>query len=121
VRLAALLLILIAATHDGYEPLAQFYEDPDRAARALFYIFRGMEGAILFMLVGLLARQRLVWLVCAWGFYEEGSTAVCRLSAGVVKPVEHHQFEGICGNGWYMAGVLVAAGLALMIHDNKDK
>jgi hypothetical protein len=121
VRLAALLLALIAGTHYGYEPLAQFYENPDRAARAWFYILRGMEGSVLFVLVGLLARQRLVWLVCAWGFYEEGTTAVCRLSAGVVKPVEHYPFEGICGSGWYTAGVLVAAGLALMIHDNKDK
>lgn len=120
-RLAALLLAIVAACHYGYDILAQAYADPGRAARAWFYILRGMEGAVLYVLVGLLAGHRLVWLVCLWGAFEEGESAVCRLAAGVVNRPAYEPFEGICGNGWYMAGVVMAAWLAVLIHENKGK
>jgi hypothetical protein len=118
VRLAALLLAVIAIVNYGYDPLAQAYENPARAAKSLYYIFRGFEGAILFVLVGLLARSRLVWLVCLWGAFEEGQSGVCQLAIGVLNRRVYEPFQGICGNGWYMGGIVIAAWLALLIHDN---
>lgn len=121
-RLAALLLAVIALCHYAYEPLAQQYDNPARAAAAIFYILRGMEGAILYLLVGLLAGHRLVWLLCIWGSFEEGESAVCQLAIGVVNRRPYEPFQGICGNGYYMFGIVIAGWLALLIHDyNKGK
>lgn len=119
-RLAALLLAVVAAVHYGYEPLAQYYADPARAAKGLFYILRGVEGFVLFLLIGLLAGSRMVWLVALWGAAEEGQSAVCQLAIGVVNRRPYEPFQGICGNGWYMAGIVIAAWLALMIHENRN-
>lgn len=118
-RLAALLLALVTLTHYGYSPLAEGHEDAARAARAWFYVLRGLEGVILFGLVGILARRPLVWLVCLWGALEEGETAVCRLAIGIGNAPGYAPFQGLCGPGWYIFGALVAAAIALNLHDNK--
>ena len=114
-RLAALLLFIVAATHYGYEPLALLYEDREFAARAIFYAARGLEGVALFGLVWILARGYLVGIVCAWGAIEEGQTAECRVASGIGKPVEAAPFSGLCGSGMYWLGILAAALLAAAV------
>src|SRR5574341_1141423 len=94
-RLAAILLLLVAMTHYAYPVVATLYPDADRAARALFYVARGFEGVALFGLIGILVRQPLVWAMCLWGAVEEGQTAVCRLAAGIGQPVKTEPFEGL--------------------------
>lgn len=114
-RLAALLLVLVAATHYGYAPIAALFEDQDQAARALFYVFRGLEGAALYAVIAFLVRHPAVWAVCLWGAIEESQTAVCRLSSGIANEVRVDLFDGLCGPGWYGLGVCIAAGLAASV------
>lgn len=116
-RLAALLLALIAATHYGYPILASHYANPEEASRVWFYVLRGLEGTALFVLVGLLARRSLVWLVCIWGAVEEGQTAACQLAIGIETAPTHALFEGICGHGYYAVGLAAIAILAVKILD----
>lgn len=116
-RLAALLLFIVAATHYACEPLAFAFEDRAFAARSLFYAARGLEGVALFGLIWILARGYLVGLVCAWGAIEEGQTAVCRMVAGIGRPVEAPAFSGLCGVDMYWLGVIAAAVLAVVMLD----
>lgn len=98
-RVAAILFSIVLATHYGYAPLSMLWDDPVRAARAIFYIARGIEGFVLYMLVAALivghqsgrkarptAGDYAVLGVCAWGAIEEGLTAICRLSVGIASP-----------------------------------
>lgn len=112
-RLAALLLMIVAATHYGYEPLALLYEDREFAARSIFYAARGIEGVALFGLVWVLARGYLVGLVCAWGAIEEGQTAACRVASGLDHHVTVNAWAGLCGADFYWFGLIVAGCLAV--------
>lgn len=114
-KLAALLLLVIAATHYGYAPLAEQFSDPDGAARAIFYVVRGIEGVALFAAIAWLSPQPAVLLACLWGVLEEGETAVCRMSMGIGNTVQAGLFDGLCGPGWYVLGVCIAAGLAVFV------
>lgn len=118
-RLAAVLLCMIAFTHYGYDPVAGalYAADQQRAARALFYVFRGAEGLALFALVGLLARRRAVWFACVWGMVEEGETAACRLAVGIENAPGYEMFSGLCGTGWYWVGLFWGLMLAAMLLD----
>lgn len=121
-RLAAILMLLVAGTHYGYDPIAAaFYKDQTAAARALFYAFRGIEGAALFLVVGLLARRPLVLAVCLWGVLEEGQTAVCRLARGIENVPVHEAFQGLCGSPMYGLGLMIAACLAIYWLDRGTK
>lgn len=120
-RLAAILLLLVAMTHYAYPVVATLYPDADRAARALFYVARGFEGVALFGLIGILVRQPLVWAMCLWGAVEEGQTAVCRLAAGIGQPVKTEPFEGLCGNGLYQIGLVALLWLGVSILDRDEK
>lgn len=85
-RLAAFaLFLLVLLTHYGAAPLADLAGGTERA---WFYVLRGFEGAALFLVLGAaLARGRGVEaFVCLWGAAEEGLTAACRLSNGIVTP-----------------------------------
>ena len=120
-RLPVILLVLIASTHYGYEILASAYQDQGAAARAIFYALRGIEGAALFVVVGLLARRPLVWLVCLWGAVEESQTTVCRLARGIENVPGYDAFQGLCGAPWYTLGLMVMAILAVHILDKGTK
>jgi hypothetical protein len=120
-RLAAFCLAIIALTHYGYDILAMAYEDRAQAARAIFYVLRGVEGTALFALVGILARRPLVILVFVWGAVEESQTAVCRLAAGIGETPGYAPFQGLCGAPWYTLGLMAAAGLAVHLLDKGDK
>lgn len=114
--LAIALLLLIVGTHYGYAPLAVAFDDTDAAARALFYIFRGIEGTALFALIGLMSQHPAVMAVCLWGAVEESQTAVCRLGAGIDSDASAiGLFAGLCGPGWYWGGVVIAAMFAVWV------
>lgn len=123
--LATLLLVLVLSTHYAPELLADLYSDPARAARALFYVARGIEGSVLFAAVWVLAPRKPrgafvgVTLACCWGALEEAQTAVCRLSAGIANSVTVERYSGLCdavtGLPIYlltMLGALVLAAFA---------
>jgi hypothetical protein len=117
VRLAAIILCMVALTHYGYDPLASFYADHGRAGRAIFYAMRGLEGAALFALAGILSRSSAVALACLWGAVEEGQTAVCRLAAGIETVPVVPAFSGLCGADAYWLGIVIAAVIAVMFLD----
>jgi hypothetical protein len=123
--LAFLLFVLVIGTHYTYDLIAAYYTDPAYAAKALFYILRGFEGAILYLVVWSLSL--IVWArtnmrstgafcvpvsgACAWGALEEFQTAACRISIGVeVHPITY-PFKGLCdqvtGVPVYMVTLLV--------------
>lgn len=119
-RLAAILIAVIAITHYGYDPLASLYKDEQAAARALFYILRGFEGAALFGIIGLLARRPLVLTICVWGAFEEAQTGVCRLARGIESLQSVEIFEGLCGRPMYTIGLMIAAALSVHYLDRRQ-
>lgn len=100
--LATLLLVLVLGTHYAPELLADLYGDPAKAARALFYVARGIEGSVLFATVWALAPRKPrgafvgITLACCWGALEEAQTAVCRLSIGIANTATAGRFSGLC-------------------------
>ena len=117
-KLASLLLFVVAACHYGYDPLAHFFGGTGYAARNLFYILRGLEGVILFTVIGSLVRHPAVWVVCLWGLVEEGQTATCRIAKGIgEKNNSYEQFSGLCGAEMYWLGLFAALVIGAYILD----
>lgn len=112
-KLAVPLLVTVAVTHFGYDVIALLYEQQDAAARAWFYMLRGIEGAFLFALVAALSRHRAVVAVCLLGLSEESLTAACRASKPIGEFLGYAPFTGLCGREWYFAG-LIALGLVAL-------
>ncbi len=115
-RLAALLLLIVAGTHYLYPVLALNYEHPEVAARGIFYAARGIEGAALFSLLGIFSRRPEVWAVCGLGAIEESETALCRLSYPIDQVKGFPIFEGACGQPYYAIGLWLLVCLALYLH-----
>ena len=115
-RLAALLLVVVGATHFLPDLIAQAYAQQDAAARAWFYMLRGVEGTALFGIVAAVYRHRAVTAVCLLGMYEEGMTTACRASKPIGGVLGYVPFSGLCGSEWYRLGLgllgLVALALA---------
>jgi hypothetical protein len=123
-NLASLLLLAVAVTHYGVDPLCALVPGLAHAAKGLFYVFRGIEGAILFGIIGVI--RPILWPVCAWGLVEEGETAVCRFAAGplgmspTVTP-----WAGLCSEAThlpiYMLGIVYLAILATRKAENEPR
>lgn len=124
-RLATPLLLLVAATHFGYELLALGYDQREAAAKAWFYIARGIEGAALFAIIAARSKNLSVVLVCVLGLSEESLTAACRASKPIGESLGYAPFTGLCGPGWYSAGLialgLVALGIAYDLGRGRGK
>lgn len=115
-------MLLVWATHYSPDLLASLWENPERARRALFYIFRGVEGAVLFALLMSQWRPRAAEIaVLMWGYAEETQTAVCRISQGVGNSPSAPMYSGLCGTEAYWVGVLVAAAFAIYQLDRVQK
>lgn len=114
-RLAVPLLLLVAVTHFGYELLALGYDQREAAAKAWFYMLRGVEGVALFGIVAALSRHRAVIFVCVLGMLEEGMTTACRASKPIGGVLGYEPFSGLCGPGWYQFGLGLVALVALAI------
>lgn len=124
-RLAVSLLLLVAVTHYGYDLIALAYPQRDAAAKAWFYIARGIEGAALFGVIAATARSRALAAVCILGLTEESLTAGCRASKPIGGLLGYEPFSGLCGQGWYFAGLialgLVALGIAYDLGRGRGK
>lgn len=116
-KLASALLLLVGVCHFGYDQMARAYADQAAAARALFYILRGIEGVCLFGAVAVLARNRWVFAVCSFGMFEEGETAICRAAKPIAERPAVELFQGLCGEPWYGVGLFVALVLAACLAD----
>ena len=112
---ALALFVLVLLTHYGYDPLAKLFDEP-KAARRLFYTLRGAEGAVLFVVVGILSQGILMRLASLWGLYEESQTTVCQLAEGIDHRSAYVPFQGLCGSGWYAVGLVIAFCLACAIN-----
>jgi hypothetical protein len=108
---------MVACTHYGYDHLAALYPEPARVTGAIFYVLRGLEGAALFAVVGILSRSWWVVASCLWGAVEEGQTAVCRLAAGIDVKQSVPLFNGLCGQEAYWMGIAAAAVIAIAMLD----
>ena len=113
--LAVPLLVIVAVTHFGYDVIALLYKQQEAAARAWFYLLRGIEGAFLFAVIAAMARYRAVVAVCLLGLTEESLTAACRASRPIGELPGYAPFAGLCGREWYFAGLIALGIVALGI------
>ena len=124
-RLAVALLFLIGLVHFGYDWIAQAYEQQDAAAKAWYYMLRGVEGVALFGVVASKYRHRAVTAICLVGMFEEGLTTACRASKPIGGVLGYEPFAGLCGREWYAIGLvllgLVALGFAYEIGRSRGK
>lgn len=125
--LAAALLVVIVTMHYLGDPIASGYGDKAAAAaRAWEYVLRGLGGAAVLLLCGLLARRPLVWPLVLWGMAEDLQRAGCRLAHPMTAPPPTTDlFAGLCGDGPYRLGVIAAALAAarvayLLFRENHD-
>lgn len=124
--LGAGLLALVAVVHYGYDPLAQLYADPDKAARAIFYVLRGCESAALYGLLWAYAPRSLpVMAACLWGALESSQTALCRLSLGIGgNTPTPGPYSGLCdvAAGWPVSGLtaFIALVCAAIVQGGSD-
>lgn len=116
--LPTLLLLLVVGTHYGYDLAASFYPSPAEAGRALFYIFRGIEGTMLYLIVWSLtpfeprAARLAVSTMCAWGALESIQTSLCRIAIGVTNNVNSKPYSGLCD---LVTGLPVYMGTLLIV------
>jgi hypothetical protein len=115
VKLAVLLLALILGTHYGPDWIGATYVQQEAATKAWFYMARGVAGVVLFALVAIAWRHRAVTALCLIGMYEEGLTTACRASKPIGGVLGFKPFSGLCGDGWYLAGLVMLALAALGI------
>lgn len=110
-NLSILLLFVIAVCHYGYGPLCEIVPTLRGQERGVFYVLRGLEGVVLFLVIWRL--HPILWAVCAWGAFEEAETAVCRLSAGFPATPTGSPWNGLCDQvtHWPMSmlGIVIAA------------
>lgn len=109
--LAVALLLIIVVMHYAGDPIASSYGDKaPAAAKAWDYVLRGLGGAAVLLLCGLLARRPLVWPFVLWGMVEDLERAGCRLAHPMTAPPPGSElFAGLCGDGPYRLGVIAAA------------
>lgn len=114
-RLAVFLLLLVVGCHYTDSHLAKLYEHPEAASKAIFYILRGIEGSLLFVVIASIVRSRFVLLVCLFGVFEESQTAICRAAKPIDTKPAVELFTGICGEPLYGIGLVAAGVIALAI------
>lgn len=122
------LLVVVAGVHFGYDWIAQAYPDPAAAARAIYYIARGMEGAILYAVIWRFAPRSLcLGVACLWGCAENAQTAICRAAIGIGGlPPSVDAFRGLCDlaaglNGYVVTSIGVLVALAIWQEAQRGK
>ncbi len=122
-RLVVALFLCIVGTHYLGDILASGYENKLAASKSIFYVLRGFEGAFLFFVIAWLTKfapirrayRQMAIAVCAWGAFEECSTAVCRLALPLDVRATANIYSGICGQSSYTVGLIVASCFAAMM------
>lgn len=108
----ALLLIVIAITHYGYDVICNLFHGLNGLEPQVFYILRGIEGVALFSIIAKIRKSLAIF--CLWGIFEEGQTSVCQ-ALQMIHPVAGKlgYGEGLCDQQtnfpFYMVGVLIMA------------
>lgn len=130
IGLPSLLLVLVVVTHYSYELLATMYSDQQAAAKAWFYILRGVEGCLLFAVIWTLCprKPRAAFvgasIACAWGMLEEAQTAACRIAMPIANIASAPAFRGLCDvvTGWpiYAATMFAALVVASLAQESGD-
>lgn len=110
-NLAILLLVVISVCHYGYAPLCDLVPALRGQERGVFYTLRGIEGAVLFLVIWRL--RPILWPYVLWGAFEESETAVCRISAGFPATPTGSPWTGLCDQVTHwplsMLGIVIAA------------
>lgn len=124
--LPALLLVMVAITHLGYDLIGSFYTDPARAATAWHHVLRAFpEATWLYLIVWLLLPWQPVpariagSAACAWGAIESFQIAACRLQFPMgVPPPRTPLYGGLCeiATGWpiYMTTLVIVLTVCLL-------
>lgn len=123
-RLAVVVLLIVFGMHYAADIAATAYaaEQQVRAAKAWEYVFTALGCAGLFVLVGILGRQRMAWPVCAFGAVECMERAVGRLAKPIgPPPPEVPQFSGLLGSVAFWAGLGCSLWLALELLERTKK
>lgn len=125
--LASLLLIIVAVTHLGYDPIGGLYADPERAGKAWHVVLRAFpEATLLYMLVWLLAPWKPLAvrygasMACAWGMLESFEIAACRLQFPMDRPPPDAKvYTGLCdivtGKPIYLITVVIVMLIGALI------
>lgn len=115
-RLTFIMFIAILTTHYGYPLVASFYQDETAASKAWFYVLRGIEGSLLFLVVMALAHRRLsIIVLCAWGFVEEAQTAVCRLVLPMGSAPKPKPFTGLCDSTMHLPVYMTSLAVIFVV------
>jgi len=122
-NLAVLLLFAVCFTHYAYDPICAIFPSLAGQARGIFYVLRGFEGTVLFLVI--LRLRPILWPVCTWGAFEEAETAVCRLSAGFPATPIGSPWNGLCSDITHwplsMLGIVIAAILITRVAKEPQK
>ncbi len=123
--LPSLLLVVVAVTHVGYDPISTLYEHPLAAAKAWHSVLRAIESLVLYLVVWSLTPwapvkvRYAVSLVCAWGALESLQIAACRLALPMDRPPPNvPPGSGMCDlvTGWpiYLLTTLAVLAVAIL-------
>lgn len=134
--LPSLLLLIVAVTHMGYDPIATLYPDENQlaAAKAWQHVLRAFpEATLLWLTVWLLIPWNPIAvrlggsIVCCWGALESFKIAACRLQFPMDrKPPATPLFGGLCdtATGWPIytmtAGAVFAVTLLVWLKRKKS-
>lgn len=123
----AALLLLVVVVHFRYAALAEWLhpQQAEYAARALFYVLRGVEGAAVFAALLILAPPSLLLrLACVVGMLANCGTALCRVAWPLNQPLPPGaNAGGLCDGATrepitaLLAGAI--AGALLMLNNKK--
>lgn len=111
--MAYLLAIITFATHELWQPLSLLWDNSARAASEIFYVARGVEGAVLFLTVLWYCERKpkeievlVLMLTCVYGAVQEALTSICGAAYvslfGVGKHENNNSGKGLCdfSSGW---------------------
>jgi len=109
------LLAIVLVTHYGYYLCAT-----PTQAEAVFYVLRGIEGALLFAIIGASSKSMIMSAACWLGVFEESQTAVCGMTGyGIEVPLA----SGLCIEqyGYWPYAVVAASAITYLWAHRDDR
>ncbi len=130
-RFPSILLLVVAITHMGYDPIGSLYATNQlRAATAWHSVLRGFEATILWLAVWALLPWKPVLVryagsgICAWGALESFQIPACRLQYPMnLPPPKTDLYTGLCDlvTGWPIYMLTIAAVLLVCCFRKTNK